>query len=229
MWDEILWASPLFSLNYQQTYLANHQKQWTNLEQPLIACDITKLYTSESHDMTLANWSCQSVYNCICHLVTMINQIWDESNLRIFHLSIIKGGAKIVHVRNSMHKKPHMWSIIETLGIQYNIMWSMLNQCMMITISTADYLQSLTWSTLCVCSLPKSICLLPVMSDLHVISCFSCSLTLHGLCRQSYIVACRRGGVSNKPTLGSVQRQDTGPGIQNIKKETNHPFDSPFY
>ena len=27
------------------------------------------------------------------------------------------------------------------------------------------------------------------------------------------IVACQRGGVSNKPTLGSGQRQDTGPGI----------------
>ncbi len=28
-----------------------------------------------------------------------------------------------------------------------------------------------------------------------------------------YIVVCQRGGVSNKPTLGSGQRQDTGPGI----------------
>ena len=27
------------------------------------------------------------------------------------------------------------------------------------------------------------------------------------------IVACQRGGVSNKPTLGSGQRQDTGSGI----------------
>ncbi len=45
-----------------------------------------------------------------------------------------------------------MWSIRETMGIQCNIMWSMLNQCMMITISAADYLQSLTWSTLCMFS-----------------------------------------------------------------------------
>ncbi len=29
-----------------------------------------------------------------------------------------------------------------------------------------------------------------------------------------YIVACEPGGVSNKPTLGSGQRQDTGSGIQ---------------
>ena len=27
------------------------------------------------------------------------------------------------------------------------------------------------------------------------------------------IVACQRGGVSSKPTLGSGQQQDTGPGI----------------
>ncbi len=30
-----------------------------------------------------------------------------------------------------------------------------------------------------------------------------------------YIVACQRGGVSNKPTLGSGQRQDTESGITN--------------
>ena len=60
---------------------------------------------------------------------------------------------------------------------------------------------------------------------------------------KKYIVACQRGGVSNKP-LG--QRQDTGPGIlrsvhrwtrptgepplprQKFKKETNHIHDSPF-
>ncbi len=42
-----------------------------------------------------------------------------------------------------------------------------------------------------------------------------------------YIVACQRGGVSNKPTLGSGQRQDT-PNLsilamttyKNFKKET---------
>ncbi len=28
-----------------------------------------------------------------------------------------------------------------------------------------------------------------------------------------YIIACQQGGVSNKPTLGSGQRQDTGSGI----------------
>ena len=52
------------------------------------------------------------------------------------------------------------------------------------------------------------------------------------------IVACQRGGVSNKP-LG--QRQDTGPGIlwsvhrwtryyldKNLKKEMNRIHDSPF-
>ncbi len=33
-----------------------------------------------------------------------------------------------------------------------------------------------------------------------------------------YIVACQRGGVSNKPALGSGQRQDTGPGILYTKK-----------
>ncbi len=45
-----------------------------------------------------------------------------------------------------------------------------------------------------------------------------------------YIVACQRVGVSNKPTLGSRQRQDTGSGIIAIttdkkklkKKRTAH-------
>ncbi len=43
---------------------------------------------------------------------------------------------------------------------------------------------------------------------------------------EAYIVACQRGGVSNKPTLGSRQRQDTGSGIllaittnKNLKKK----------
>ncbi len=36
------------------------------------------------------------------------------------------------------------------------------------------------------------------------------------------IVACQRGGVSNKPTLGSGQRQDTGSGILFKKKRNVH-------
>ncbi len=39
-----------------------------------------------------------------------------------------------------------------------------------------------------------------------------------------YIVACQRGGVSNKPILGSGQQQDTGSGILWY----NHTFDPLF-
>ena len=38
-------------------------------------------------------------------------------------------------------------------------------------------------------------------------------LSVKRFAQLGYIVACQRSGVSNKPTLGSGQRQDTGPGI----------------